>query len=63
MKKKLYISETDKKFLGVCGGVGEYLDVDSTIIRLVALALIFFPPFPGLIAYFAMYLVIPKQPI
>lgn len=32
--KKLYKSKTDKKICGVCGGLGEYFNVDSTIIRL-----------------------------
>lgn len=31
MDKKLYLSETDKKITGVCGGLGEYFNVDSTI--------------------------------
>jgi len=29
MAKKLYLSETDKKISGVCGGIGEYFGVDS----------------------------------
>ena len=37
--KRLYRSSTDKIFLGVCGGIGEYLDVDPTIIRLLAVVL------------------------
>ena len=35
MEKKLYKSNTDKKVCGVCGGIAEYLNVDSTIIRLI----------------------------
>lgn len=38
--KKLYKSRTDRKIAGVCGGIAEYLDVDSTIIRLVWVILI-----------------------
>ena len=34
MKKKLTRSATDKKLGGVCGGIAEYLDVDTTVIRL-----------------------------
>ena len=33
--KRLYRSDTDKMLLGVCGGIGEYLNVDSTVIRLL----------------------------
>ena len=39
MEKKLYKSSTDKKILGVCGGIAEYFGVDSTIIRIVAVLL------------------------
>jgi phage shock protein PspC (stress-responsive transcriptional regulator) len=35
MEKKLYLSETNKVIGGVCGGIGEYLGVDPTVIRLV----------------------------
>ena len=34
--KKLYKSNTDRKICGVCGGIAEYLKIDSTIVRLVA---------------------------
>ena len=35
MEKKLERSRTDKKIFGVCGGLAKYLDVDSTIVRLI----------------------------
>ena len=35
MKKRLYRSESDKKICGVCGGIAEYFDIDSTVIRLL----------------------------
>jgi phage shock protein C len=34
-KRKLFRSKTDRVFFGVCGGLGEYFDVDSSIIRLI----------------------------
>ncbi|MBI1807581.1 MAG: PspC domain-containing protein [Ignavibacteria bacterium] len=34
---RLYRSETNKKIAGVCGGIGEVMDVDPTIIRLLAI--------------------------
>ncbi|MFK8243462.1 MULTISPECIES: PspC domain-containing protein [unclassified Facklamia] len=34
MNRKLYKSSTDKKIMGVCGGLAEYFNVDSTLIRL-----------------------------
>ncbi|MCX6200484.1 MAG: PspC domain-containing protein [Bacteroidetes bacterium] len=40
MQKKLSKSN-DKKIFGVCGGFGEYFNIDPTIIRLVFLLLFF----------------------
>lgn len=34
MKKELYKSVNDKKLCGVCGGISEYFELDSTIVRL-----------------------------
>ncbi|AKG33804.1 PspC domain-containing protein [Paenibacillus durus] len=34
--KKLYRSERDKKISGLCGGLAEWLGINSTLIRLVA---------------------------
>ena len=58
MTKKLYLSQTDKKIGGVCGGLGEFLDVDPTIIRIIW-ALAFFAGGIGLLAYLVAWLVIP----
>ena len=33
--KKLYLSNKDKKIAGFCGGLAQYFDVDSTMIRLI----------------------------
>lgn len=33
--KKIYRSEQDKLIAGVCGGLGDYLGIDSTLIRLL----------------------------
>ena len=33
--KKLYKSQTDKKLCGVCGGLAEYFNIDSTLVRLL----------------------------
>ena len=61
MDKKLYRSKTDKKFCGVCGGIAEYLNVDSTIIRLICVFAVLFAGC-GLLAYIVAALVIPQQP-
>ncbi|HCS72792.1 MAG TPA: PspC domain-containing protein [Clostridiales bacterium] len=62
MQKRLYLSETDRKLSGVCGGIGEYFNLDSTLIRLAWVFLsLFTAGFPGLIAYIIAALIIPKR--
>ena len=59
--KKLYKSQTDKKLFGVCGGIAEYFNIDSTIVRLiwVILAVCFGS---GILAYIIAALVMPDYP-
>lgn len=35
MKKKLCLSNRDKKFAGVCGGIAEFFDIDATLVRIL----------------------------
>lgn len=60
MQKKLYKSSVDKKLCGVCGGIAEYFELDSTVIRL---AWVLFTVFggAGLLAYFIAALVMPVK--
>lgn len=61
-QKKLYLSN-DKKLCGVCGGIGEYLDIDPTIVRVIYLCLsLFSAGFPGLLVYLILYAIIPQKP-
>ncbi len=57
--KKLYRSSTDRIFLGVCGGIGEYLDVDPTVIRLLAVILGFTGS--GFLAYIIAAIIMPER--
>lgn len=59
--KKLYKSRYDKKICGVCGGIAEYLGVDSTLIRLAWAALICLFG-TGILAYFLAALILPDNP-
>ena len=60
MEKKLYKSK-NRVFSGVLGGIGEYLNVDPTIIRVVyALVTCFSMFFPAIIAYVIMAIIIPE---
>lgn len=58
--KKLYLSDTDKKLFGVCGGIAEYFNIDSTLIR-VGYILLVFAFGTGILAYFLCALCIPKR--
>ena len=60
--KKLYKSNTDKKICGVCGGIAEYFNIDSTLVRLICLGLILGVGF-GLLAYIVAALIMPKSDI
>ncbi|HET8690472.1 MAG TPA: PspC domain-containing protein [Candidatus Saccharimonadales bacterium] len=60
--KRLYKSSTDKKLDGVCAGIADYLDVDPTLIRLIyVFVTIFTGIVPGIIAYFIVALIMPRQ--
>jgi len=59
MSKKLYLSETDKKIFGVCGGLGEYFDIDSTIVRLIWVIIALSGV--GILAYLIAGLIIPNR--
>ncbi len=58
--KRYYLSEKDKKIAGVCGGIAEYFDIDSLLVR-VAFLLFLFSFGGGLIAYIILWLLAPKQ--
>ena len=58
MKKKLYRSESDKKLCGVCGGIAEYFEIDSTVIRLLWLTASLFIG-SGILCYIICALVMP----
>ena len=61
MEKKLYRSRTDKTICGVCGGLAKYLNMDVTIVRLLAVLLTLFVG-GGLIAYIVAALIMPEEP-
>jgi len=59
MKYKLHKSTTDKKLAGVCGGIAESFEIDSTIVRVVwVLTSLFYGV--GLILYIACALIFPE---
>ena len=59
--KRLYRSNEDRMIGGVCGGLGEYLSVDPTLIRLL-FVLFSLTGGSGVLAYLIMLIVIPEKP-
>ena len=59
LKQKLYRSDSDKMICGVCGGLGEYFGIDSTIVRL--LWIILASSGTGILAYIVAAFIIPRR--
>lgn len=60
--KQIYLSK-DKKFLGVCGGVADYFNIDPTLIRIaVACIALYTAILPALLVYVVISFVFPQQP-
>lgn len=62
-KKKLYRSEKDKFFGGLLAGLGEYMGIDSSILRLAYLFITVFTGFfPGIVVYLIALAIVPQNP-
>jgi phage shock protein C len=61
MSKKIYRSRKDYMIAGVCGGIAEYFDIDSTLVRLLTVLIVLVGG-AGVIAYIIAWIVIPKNP-
>ena len=59
--KRLYRSKGKRMLGGVCGGLGEYLDIDPTVIRLVWAVLTLFTWGIWFIAYIIAWVIIPEE--
>jgi phage shock protein C len=59
--KQLYRSNTNKKIAGVCGGLGEYFNIDPTIIRVLFVVLALPGGLPGVIPYVILWFVVPQD--
>lgn len=58
--KQLFKSDANRVLCGVCGGIGEYLGIDPTIVRLVAVLLGLSGT--GLLVYIIAAVIIPSRP-
>ena len=60
--KRLHLSTTDKKILGVCAGIAETYDLDPTLIRLIVVFLCFATAIvPVTATYIIAWAIMPKQ--
>lgn len=60
--KKLYRSEENRMLAGICGGLGDYLNIDPTILRIALVALMFATGFfPILLAYVLGVAIVPTK--
>lgn len=62
MQRRLYLSRTDKKLAGVCGGIAEYFDIDATLVRLIWV-LLTFAGGAGLPIYIIAAIVMQEKPM
>lgn len=61
MKKRLTKSLSDRKLFGICGGIAQYLEVDSTLIRVIYVVLAFCTGIiPAIILYIVLNFIIPE---
>ena len=60
--KRLYRSRSDTMIAGVCGGLAEYLGIDSTVVRLLYILLsVFSAGFPGVLVYIIAAIIMPLE--
>ncbi|MBO5229977.1 MAG: PspC domain-containing protein [Clostridia bacterium] len=62
MTRKLYRSRTDKKLLGVLGGIAKYFNIDATILRIIYVLLALFAIGSPILIYLIAALIIPEEP-
>ncbi len=60
MEKRLYRSRSNRMIWGVCGGLAEYFDIDPTIVRIIAVLLVFANGL-GILAYVILAIVVPLE--
>ncbi len=61
--KQLTRSTTNRMIAGICAGIGEYSNIDPTVIRLIAVLLLFLTGPGVVIAYIIMAIIIPEATV
>jgi len=62
MDNRLYRSRETKMLAGVCGGIADMFNMDPTLVRLIAVAIIFFSGFTFILVYLLCAIIIPLEP-
>ncbi len=61
MASRLYRSSNNKVIAGVCGGLGEYFDIDPTLLRLIAVVAAIAGFGTPVLAYLLGWIIIPQR--
>jgi len=59
--KRLYRSNKNRMLAGICGGIGEYFNIDPTIVRILAVVGFFVTASVFFWAYLILWIVIPEE--
>jgi phage shock protein PspC (stress-responsive transcriptional regulator) len=59
-KRRLYRDPDSRVIGGVCGGLGAYFNIDPVVLRIIFVVLIFVTTGAALLAYFILWIAVPK---
>lgn len=59
--KRLYRSRSNRMIAGICGGIGEYLGIDPTLIRILWI-LFTLAGGSGILVYIILWIIVPEHP-
>jgi phage shock protein PspC (stress-responsive transcriptional regulator) len=59
--KRLYRSRTNRTICGVCGGLGEYLNIDPVVVRVLLVVAAFMSAGVAIVGYFIAAVIIPEE--
>ena len=60
--KRIYRSRSSRTIAGVCGGIADYMNADVSLVRLVAILLLFFAG-GSLWLYIILWIIVPEEPV
>lgn len=60
-EKRLLRSRKNRVLGGICGGIGDYVNMDPTVIRIIYVLLSILTAFCGLLVYLILLLIIPEE--